>query len=145
MARTFRRPRSSHPIADLNVTNLIDLGFMLLIIFMIVANPTLQKEQTIPIDLPTVSKMQQPPADPRDRFMTVGVNAKGQFFVDNRNVAVTMTELRQRLNEEARKPHPAVIRIQGDKRASLQPFAEVLNEVEKAGLTRISFDSTSVE
>ena len=40
MARNFRRHRVSHPIADLNVTNLIDLGFMLLIIFMIVAIPS---------------------------------------------------------------------------------------------------------
>ena len=29
MARNFRRTRSAHPIADLNVTNLIDLGFIL--------------------------------------------------------------------------------------------------------------------
>ena len=34
MARVFRRKHTAHPIADLNVTNLIDLGFMLLIIFM---------------------------------------------------------------------------------------------------------------
>ena len=31
MARTFRTKRQTHPIAELNVTNLIDLGFMLLI------------------------------------------------------------------------------------------------------------------
>lgn len=145
MARTFHRPRRSHPIAELNVTNLIDLGFMLLIIFMIVANPTLQKEQTIPIDLPTVSKVQQPPADPRDQFMTVGVNSRGQFFVNNKNVPVTMTELRLQLRQAAARPRPPVIRIQGDARSTLQPFAEVLNEVQKAGLTRISFDAKSVE
>jgi len=60
MARNFRRTRSAtHPIADLNVTNLIDLGFMLLIIFM-VATPLIQQEQTIPVNLPTVSKAPQP-------------------------------------------------------------------------------------
>ena len=32
MARNFRRPRTAQPIADLNVTNMIDLGFTLLII-----------------------------------------------------------------------------------------------------------------
>ena len=55
MARNFRRHRTSHPIADLNVTNLIDLGFMLLIIFM-VATPLIQQEQTVPVNLPTVAK-----------------------------------------------------------------------------------------
>ena len=34
MARSFRRQRQSAPISDLNVTNLIDLGFTLLIVFM---------------------------------------------------------------------------------------------------------------
>ena len=44
MARNFRRPRSAQPIADLNVTNLIDLGFMLLIIFMVVATVSKQEQ-----------------------------------------------------------------------------------------------------
>ncbi len=51
MARNFRRPRSAQPIADLNVTNLIDLGFMLLIIFMVVATVSKQ-EQSLPVSLP---------------------------------------------------------------------------------------------
>lgn len=145
MARNFRRPRASHPIAELNVTNLIDLGFMLLIIFMIVANPTLQKEQTIPVTLPTVSKSQQPAADEKDRFVSVGVDAKGQFYIDNKNAPIGMAELRSRLRAYALETKPPVIRIRGDAKAQLQPFAELLNEVQKAGLTRISFDSQSVE
>jgi biopolymer transport protein TolR len=145
MARTFRRPRSSHPIADLNVTNLIDLGFMLLIIFMIVANPTLQKEQTIPIDLPSVSKSPQQKADPNDKFVAVGVNAKGQFYIDNKNSPISMIELQSRLRAYAVGPKPPIIRIRADSHASLQPFAELLNEVQKAGLTRISIDAKSVE
>mgnify|MGYP001545484555 CR=1 FL=1 len=32
MARTFRRRQTAAPISELNVTNLIDLGFTLLII-----------------------------------------------------------------------------------------------------------------
>ena len=58
MARKFRQHQRAHPIADLNVTNLIDLGFMLLVIFMI-ATPLIQQEQTIPVNLPTVSKAPQ--------------------------------------------------------------------------------------
>src|SRR5574344_1032534 len=55
MARTFRRQRQSHPISELNVTNLIDLGFTLLIIFMI-ATPLINQEQTMPMQLPITSK-----------------------------------------------------------------------------------------
>ncbi len=145
MARNFRRPRSSHPIAELNVTNLIDLGFMLLIIFMLVANPALQKEQTIPVDLPTVSKVPQQKADPDDRFIAIGVDAKGRFYVENKNAPIEMAELRSRLRAYALEKKQPVIRIRGDAKAQLQPFAELLNEVQKSGLTRISFDSQSVE
>ena len=51
MARTFRRQRQTAPISDLNLTNLIDLGFTLLIIFMI-ATPLINQEQAIRVNLP---------------------------------------------------------------------------------------------
>ena len=60
MARTFRRRQTAAPISELNVTNLIDLGFTLLIIFMI-ATPLIQQEQTIPVNLPAEGKKNQAP------------------------------------------------------------------------------------
>lgn len=145
MARNFRRPRSSHPIAELNVTNLIDLGFMLLIIFMLVANPALQKEQTIPVNLPTVSKAQQQKADPTDRFIAIGVDAKGQFYIENKNAVVSMPELRSHLRAYAHEAKPPVIRIRGDSRVPYQKVAELFNEVQVAGLTRFTIDSQAQE
>src|SRR5207237_6012846 len=100
MARNFRRSRATaQPIADLNVTNLIDLGFMLLIIFMIVT-PLIQQEQTIPVNLPTVAKTPQPKTDTEDHFVAVGVDAKG-FYVDNANSPLTLAQLRVRLTAMA--------------------------------------------
>ena len=145
MARTFRRPRSSHPIADLNVTNLIDLGFMLLIIFMIVANPVLQKEQTIPVNLPTVSKAPQQTAEPDDRFVAVGVDARGRFYVENKNQPISMVEMRSQLRAYALQKKPPVIRIKGDSAVPYQKVAELFNEVQKAGLTRFTIDSQAEE
>jgi biopolymer transport protein ExbD len=145
MARNFRRPRSSHPIAELNVTNLIDLGFMLLIIFMIVANPTLQKEQTIPVNLPNVSKLPENKANPDDHFIAVGVDAKGRFYVENKNEPLTMAELRSRLRAYALQSKPPVIRIQGDAKVPYQKVAEVFTEVQRAGLTRFTIDEQAQE
>lgn len=140
MARNFRRPRSSHPIAELNVTNLIDLGFMLLIIFMIVANPTLQKEQTIPVNLPTTSKLPENQAKPDDRFIAVGVDAKGRFYIENKNTPLTMTELRSQLRGYAVQSKQPVIRIRGDANVPYQKVAELFTEVQRAGLTRFTID-----
>jgi biopolymer transport protein ExbD len=144
MARNFRRPRHSHPIAELNVTNLIDLGFMLLIIFMIVANPTLQKEQTIPVNLPTVAKAPQQKAE-TDHFVAVGVDQKGRYYVGDKNTPVTIAELRSKLHGYALQAKPPVIRILGDSAVPYQKVAELFNEVQKAGLTRFTIDTQAEE
>ncbi|MBL9186371.1 MAG: biopolymer transporter ExbD [Opitutaceae bacterium] len=139
MARNFRRHRASHPIADLNVTNLIDLGFILLVIFMI-ATPLIQQEQTIAINLPTVAKSPQQKADPKDRFVAVGVNARG-LFIDNERTTVTLAELRTRLRMLAAESKQPVIRIRGDATVPYQRVAELFTEVERAGLTRFMIDT----
>ena len=139
MARSFRRHRAAHPIADLNVTNLIDLGFILLVIFMI-ATPLMQQEQTVAINLPKVAKAPQQKADPNDRFVAIGVNATGIFIGSSRST-VTLAELRNRLRGFAAEPKPPVIRIRGDGNVPYQRVAELFTEVEKAGLTRIKIDS----
>ena len=139
MARNFRRHRASQPISDLNVTNLIDLAFILLVVFMI-ATPLIQQEQTIPVNLPTVSKTQQTKVDKDDRFVAVAVDAKG-YYVDNRTTPVTLAELRSRLRGYAMETKPPVIRIRGDAGIPYQRVAELFNEVQKAGLTRFTIDS----
>ena len=139
MARNFRRHRTSHPIADLNVTNLIDLGFMLLIIFMI-ATPLIQQEQTIPVNLPTVAKGPQSQAKPDDKFVAIGIDAKG-FYADNNPTPLTLAQLRSKLNAYATEPKQPVIRLRGDMKVDWQKMAEVINELTKVGLTRVTFDT----
>ena len=139
MARNFRRHRSAHPIADLNVTNLIDLGFILLVIFMI-ATPLIQQEQTVPVKLPTVAKSPQTKADPNNRFVAIVINAKG-IYVGQSQVPVTLTELRNRLRAFALEAKPPVIRVKADENLPYKYFVEVMNEVQRAGLTQFNIDS----
>lgn len=142
MARNFRRHRTSHPIADLNVTNLIDLGFMLLIIFMIVAQQV-QQEQTTAVNLPVVAQTPQQKVDKNDRFVPLAVDAKG-FYLDNAPAPMTVVQLRSRLNAYAQEAKPPVIRIRGDAKVFYEKIAIALNEVMKSGLSRVTFD-TQVE
>lgn len=142
MARNFRRQRTSHPIADLNVTNLIDLGFILLVIFMI-ATPLLQQEQTIPVNLPTVAKTPQTKPDKDARYVPVGVDANGNFYVENKLAPISLTELRSKLRAFAAESKPPVIRVRGDAKVPYQKVAELFNEVQKAGLTRFTIDAQS--
>src|SRR5882724_11361271 len=79
MARTFKRERQMHPIAELNVTNLIDLGFTLLIIFMI-ATPLIQQEQAIHVNLPVESHRPQEKPDKDVTFQDISIDKAGQYF-----------------------------------------------------------------
>jgi biopolymer transport protein ExbD len=141
MARNFRRYRTSHPIADLNVTNLIDLGFMLLVIFM-VATPLIQQEQTIQVNLPTESKRPQQPND-KDTFQSISIDRSGAYFFGS--ARTDWAELRDRLEELARRPKPPVIRIRADLGLQWQQVVKLMDEIKKHDLTRITFDTQTVD
>ena len=138
MARTFRRQRQSHPIAELNVTNLIDLGFTLLIIFMI-ATPLINQEQTIPINLPGETKRQQVKAEKETKFVSISLDAKGNTYVDT--TLVTARELSARLHALASEAKPPVIRIRADGTMAYQRMISLIDELNKNNLTRIQFDT----
>ena len=138
MARNFRRPRSAQPIADLNVTNLIDLGFMLLIIFMVVATVSKQ-EQSLPVSLPLESKSLQTKADPTDKFETITIKSDGSLSLGSKSV--TVAQLSRELATFAKLPTPPVFRIRGDAKAVLQYLVVVLDELKKNGLSRIMIDT----
>ena len=113
MARTFRRQRSSHAIAEINVTNLIDLGFTLLIIFMI-STPLINQEQTIPIRLPVESKSTQQKPDPSDQFESVSIDSQGNFYVNSQKTPLSVVQLRSVLQTWGVMKKPPVVRIRGD-------------------------------
>src|SRR5947209_4062038 len=110
MARTFRRQRTTHPIAELNVTNLIDLGFTLLIIFMI-ATPLINQEQSIPVNLPFESKKAQT-KDKDVKFQSISIDKRGNYFFGAQ--PVTFDELKKRLATIAAMSKPPVIDIRAD-------------------------------
>ena len=74
MARSFHRRRSLAPLSELNVTSLIDLGFSLLIIFMI-STPLIENERSIPVDLPVSEESAS--RDPEMRFVDVLIVPEG--------------------------------------------------------------------
>ena len=141
MARNFRRQRTAHPIAELNVTNLIDLGFMLLIIFMIATPLINQQEQTTRVNLPTVAKVPERKPDKDERFIAISVDTAGKFYLENAATPVTLAELRVRLRGYAAEPKQPVIRVRGDGEGRYKHVAEIFGEVERAGLTRFTIDT----
>ena len=135
MARTFRRRHTQQPISELNVTNLIDLGFTLLIIFMIATTVTSQ-EQKVPLNLPIESKRPQAKADPSDRFESIIIRADGSYSIGGRKL--TLVQLSRELASFAGLPKPPVFRIESDAKASMQQFVSLTEELSKHNLLKIA-------
>jgi biopolymer transport protein TolR len=138
MARTFRRQRRAHAIAEMNVTNLIDVAFTLLIVFMIAA-PLIQQEQTIPVNLPIESLSQQPPPDPKQRYEYITVQPDGRVLLGDR--AMTLRLLSAELAKFAAEAKPPIIRLRLDAKSTAQQFVAVMEELKKHNLSKISFDT----
>ena len=141
MARIFRRKHATHPIADLNVTNLIDLGFMLLIIFML-ATPLIQQEQTIPINLPLESKSAQTKPDPNDKYEIITLKADGTYTLGVKTV--TLSQLERELARFGAQTKPPIFRVRMDANSKAQQIVSVMAELRKNNL-RPQFDTRIAE
>lgn len=145
MARTFRRSRQMHALSELNVTNLLDLAFVLLIIF-IIATPLINQEQTLPVSLPVESMSQQQQPDKDTKFVAVTVRTDGTYLIDaDGNRPLSARDLPGRLKAIAVSAGGAakqpVIRIRADAAVPYQKIITLMDELKKAGLGRVSFDT----
>jgi biopolymer transport protein TolR len=124
----FRRRRYV-PIADINVTPLVDVMLVLLIIFMITA-PLLQVG--VPVDLPKTSAQQ---VGGKDEPLVVSVNSQGEVFLGETKyeLAELATKLKA-VHEE--KPDQRVF-MRGDKAVDYGKMMEVMGVVIDSGFRQL--------
>lgn len=131
MARSFHRKRGLQPNSELNVTALIDLGFSLLIIFMI-STPLIEKEQILDLSLPVAAASAGAP-EPDSVDVVVGADG---YRVDGR--AVSELELGQELDRIAQLPKAPVISIRADANTPYQNVVRALDLLKERKLQRIN-------
>ncbi len=117
MARSFSRPNRLNVISELNVTPMLDLCFVLLIIFMI-ATPVL--EQTTAVNLPKADKGAGKTPDTKVQYRIVTIDRNGAYAIGAR--AVTFAQLEAEFAIIAALPEvdQPVVRIRGDGGVSYQ-------------------------
>lgn len=116
------RRRRLLPTADINVTSLVDIAFVLLIIFMITA-PLMQGG--IELELPRAAAQ---PLTPRDRFITVSVRQDGSIYVDTggRPTRVSYAEFRASFRAIVAQRGTSNVMFRGDRRAPYGSVVRVL-------------------
>ncbi|MBI2799234.1 MAG: biopolymer transporter ExbD [Gammaproteobacteria bacterium] len=119
----------SEPYDDINITPMVDLTFVLLIIFIIMTTASVQG---VKVNLPQASNAASL-AVPKTKAITV--TAEGNIFLDT--YPVTLQELESRLASlYAADPKLPVV-IKGDATVQYQLVMDVLDLAGRVGITQI--------
>ncbi|MDZ7269178.1 MAG: biopolymer transporter ExbD [candidate division KSB1 bacterium] len=115
-------------VSDINVTSLLDIAFVLLIVF-IIAAPFMRAG--VKVDLPgTVAPQPQPP-----RAIVVTVSRTGEAFVDGERTALDGlgASLAAKLKRVPNQP----VLIEGDTRAEYGKIVAVMDVVRQTGIQNV--------
>ena len=127
------------PMAEINVTPLVDVMLVLLIIFMVTA-PLLTAG--VPIDLP---ESRAKAVDQQQKPVQISMDADGQTFIDDE--AVSDAQLPGRLEQVAANKDsegkPPQVFLRADKSIDYGKVMHVLGELNRAGLNRLSMISNN--
>jgi biopolymer transport protein ExbD len=128
--------RSGHTaMAELNVTPLLDLAFVLLIIF-IITTPLLTSN--VPVELPSGSKSSAPPPDAKS-IRTVSIDRYGRVYLDSK--AMELPALQQELTAfRAATPDAAVV-VRADKSLNVQQLFSVMDILQQAKIDRMRIEN----
>ena len=120
------------PMAEINVTPLVDVMLVLLIIFMITAPLMTHK---IRIDLPQASPTVIPdnPPDPID----LAVRETGELYWNDELITEAMLSAQLRVAAQ-KNPQPE-LQIRADKTTQYQLIATVMSNAKSAGMVKIGF------
>lgn len=129
--RTIRRRKESgsRPMAEINVTPLVDVVLVLLIIFMVTA-PMLQ--MGIDVNLPRVRAKS---IDVAEEKLVLTITPAREIFI-NRN-KMPMQELRTKLENIFAARSDREIYMRADKTVPYGFVVEVMSEIRKAGVDKL--------
>jgi biopolymer transport protein ExbD len=122
-------------LSEINITPLLDLAFVLLIIF-IITTPLL--EQSIPLKLP-VGGAARTAGDPKNAVLTE-VSQDGTYYFRGRRVGAIEALERELKNEFARNPE-MIVKIRADRDGKFRFPAEILDVCRRNGITRFDIST----
>ena len=126
------RRRRAAPMADINVTPMVDVMLVLLIIFMVSA-PLLTVG--VPLDLP---QTQAKSLDQVKNPLTLSVNLKGQVFLNDTEIAIDELVPKLKAITEARAGMDERIFVRGDKKVDYGTVMKVMGRLSSAGFRRVA-------
>ncbi len=125
----MRAQEEDKPYDDINITPMLDLAYVLLVIFIIMTTASVQG---IKVELPKASSSVSL-SKPQTKAITINTN--GDVFLDA--YPVTMTELENRLRtQKALTPEFPII-VKGDAEVHYQKVVDVLDLLRRLDLNQV--------
>jgi len=117
------------PYDDINITPMLDLAYVLLVIFILMCTASIQGMK---VNLPTASKGANL-GKPKTR--AVSVNNEGKVFLDT--IPVSLQELEQRLRQQKAQTPEFPVVVSGDSGAQYQKIMDVLDIIGPLGISQV--------
>ncbi len=117
------------PYDDINITPMLDLAYVLLVIFILMTTASVQG---VKVNLPKASKA---PSLAKPKTKAITVNSQGKIFLDT--VPVSLEELEQRLTQLKSQNADFPVVIKGDSQTQYQSIMDVLDVLGRENLTQV--------
>ncbi|HJV84011.1 MAG TPA: biopolymer transporter ExbD [Noviherbaspirillum sp.] len=133
----FNENGKQAPIADINVTPMVDVMLVLLVIFIITA-PLFT--HAIKLDLPTA---QSSAAPEKPETISLSINGEGKIFWNND--PIEQKDLAAKLAQAAQKSPQPELQLRADKSTRYEIIAQVMSAAQTSGITKMGFVTESKE
>ena len=130
----FSAGDSGGPMAEINVTPLVDVMLVLLIIFMITA-PLMSHK--VKVDLPAANLDRKEEKAPTVPPITLAIQADGALFWNDEPIGKDLLE--SRLSIEAQKTPQPQINVRGDQTTKYRIVNEVVEIAQAQGMRKVGF------
>jgi len=127
----FNDNQHSGPMAEINVTPMVDVMLVLLVIFILSA-PLFT--HSLQLDLPTAKSA---PAPEKPQTVSVAIDAAGKLYWQDQ--PVTLADLTNRMRAAAAKQPQPEVQLRADKATRYEVIADVMSAAQSNGLTKLGF------
>jgi biopolymer transport protein ExbD len=125
----MQAPSEDKPYDDINITPMLDLAYVLLVIFILMTTASVQG---VKVNLPRASAA---PSLAKPKTKAISVNNEGRIFLDT--VPVTLQELEQRLAQQKAATPDFPVVIKGDGLTQYQAIMDVLDVLGRLSITQV--------
>ncbi len=137
--RRFSQRNSLVTLADINITPLLDLAFVLLIIF-VITTPLLEKG--FEVHLPRAGSSTDSKPNKND-IRTVEIDKLGRYSIAKRYV--TLPQLLAQLAADYRGNHNLIVYIRADEDSHNKELVALIDGCQRNGITRYSLQTQPLE